>query len=216
MDYHSTIADDESPAGPSPWGSTPPVSPRRNQTGYSTSGTEPAYQYAPPDTSNGSGHEGLTDNGFQRPDTASTEASQPEFDPSQRSEAPQQSEFGGPLDSSSHHQQQQPQLNQGAPQQQSQVSGQDFGSGAPSGQEQQIRRQPYSQYKLQAKITGLERTGRKDPILRFDVHVSSTSRQRRKGVGANTVPRQIYPDSELPNSAMSAACIPSSSSLPST
>jgi len=28
------------------------------------------------------------------------------------------------------------------------------------------------QYKLEAKITGLERTGRKDPILRFDVHVS--------------------------------------------
>ncbi|KAI9842342.1 MAG: Vacuolar protein sorting-associated protein 17 [Sclerophora amabilis] len=28
-------------------------------------------------------------------------------------------------------------------------------------------------YKLQAKITGLERTGRKDPILRFDVHVVS-------------------------------------------
>ena len=27
------------------------------------------------------------------------------------------------------------------------------------------------QHKLQAKITGLERTGRKDPILRFDVHV---------------------------------------------
>ncbi len=27
------------------------------------------------------------------------------------------------------------------------------------------------QYKLQAKITGLERTGRKDPIMRFDVHV---------------------------------------------
>jgi hypothetical protein len=27
-------------------------------------------------------------------------------------------------------------------------------------------------YKIQAKITGLERTGKKDPILRFDVHVS--------------------------------------------
>ena len=26
-------------------------------------------------------------------------------------------------------------------------------------------------YKLQAKVTGLERTGRKDPILRFDVYV---------------------------------------------
>lgn len=31
------------------------------------------------------------------------------------------------------------------------------------------------QYKLQAMITGLERTGRKDPILRFDVHVSIPS-----------------------------------------
>jgi hypothetical protein len=31
--------------------------------------------------------------------------------------------------------------------------------------------QPQPHYKLQAKITGLERTGRKDPILRFDVHV---------------------------------------------
>lgn len=30
------------------------------------------------------------------------------------------------------------------------------------------------QYKLQAKVTGLERTGRKDPILRFDVHVLSS------------------------------------------
>jgi PX domain len=31
-------------------------------------------------------------------------------------------------------------------------------------------RQP-PQYRLQAKITALERTGRKDPVLRFDVHV---------------------------------------------
>jgi hypothetical protein len=36
------------------------------------------------------------------------------------------------------------------------------------------------QYKLQAKITGLERTGRKDPILRFDVHVSPESPKRVK------------------------------------
>jgi hypothetical protein len=31
------------------------------------------------------------------------------------------------------------------------------------------RQQP--QYKLQAKVTSLERTGKKDPILRFDVYV---------------------------------------------
>lgn len=30
---------------------------------------------------------------------------------------------------------------------------------------------PVPTYKIQAKITGLERTGKKDPILRFDVHV---------------------------------------------
>lgn len=35
----------------------------------------------------------------------------------------------------------------------------------------QVQEPKGPQYKLQAKITGLERTGRKDPILRFDVHV---------------------------------------------
>lgn len=33
-------------------------------------------------------------------------------------------------------------------------------------------RPPAPAYKIQAKITGLERTGKKDPVLRFDVHVS--------------------------------------------
>ncbi|KAK6532720.1 Vacuolar protein sorting-associated protein 17 [Arthrobotrys megalospora] len=39
-----------------------------------------------------------------------------------------------------------------------------------AGQQQQQR--PLVQYKLRAKVTGLERTGRKDPILRFDVHTN--------------------------------------------
>ncbi|KAF2201134.1 vacuolar protein sorting-associated protein vps17 [Delitschia confertaspora ATCC 74209] len=34
------------------------------------------------------------------------------------------------------------------------------------------QRQLQQQYKLQAKVTGLERTGRKDPILRFDVYTN--------------------------------------------
>ena len=33
-------------------------------------------------------------------------------------------------------------------------------------------KQPTPVYKIQAKITALERTGKKDPVLRFDVHVS--------------------------------------------
>lgn len=35
-------------------------------------------------------------------------------------------------------------------------------------------KRPQSQYKLQAKITALERTGKKDVILRFDVYVCYT------------------------------------------
>jgi hypothetical protein len=62
-------------------------------------------------------------------------------------------------------------------------------AGRPPPQQQQQRQEPSRyhhpgrqaqenqgpQYKLQAKITGLERTGRKDPILRFDVHVRTRS-----------------------------------------
>ncbi|KAG9579899.1 vacuolar protein sorting-associated protein Vps17, partial [Aureobasidium melanogenum] len=39
-------------------------------------------------------------------------------------------------------------------------------------QQQQQPQQPRKQYKLQAKITALERTGRKDPVLRFDVYTN--------------------------------------------
>ncbi|RVD84694.1 uncharacterized protein DFL_006424 [Arthrobotrys flagrans] len=37
---------------------------------------------------------------------------------------------------------------------------------------QQVQQRPSVQYKLRAKVTGLERTGRKDPILKFDVHTN--------------------------------------------
>ncbi|KAF2084103.1 vacuolar protein sorting-associated protein-like protein vps17 [Saccharata proteae CBS 121410] len=40
------------------------------------------------------------------------------------------------------------------------------------GQGSQRAQKNVPQYKLQAKITGLERTGRKDPILRFDVYTN--------------------------------------------
>lgn len=44
----------------------------------------------------------------------------------------------------------------------------------PPQQQQQNPSQQRSQYHLQAKITGLERSGRKDPIHKFDVHVRHT------------------------------------------
>jgi hypothetical protein len=42
----------------------------------------------------------------------------------------------------------------------------------------QQQRQHMPQYKLQAKITGLERSGKKDPILKFDVYVCLRARIR--------------------------------------
>lgn len=163
MDYRSSIADDEHPAASSPWGSSPPASPRRNVTSYTTIGSDATPE--PQHSSNGLSDD-LNTNAFGRPDTASSTASGTEHDASQASDPShqsQQSTFGPPLD-------QQDSEEQGSLQQ-PQAHGKPPGSGAPAGQEQH-RRSNYPQFKLQGKITGLERTGRKDPILRFDVHVS--------------------------------------------
>lgn len=45
-------------------------------------------------------------------------------------------------------------------------------------QQQPQQRQHMPQYKLQAKITGLERPAKKDPILKFDVHARSEPQER--------------------------------------
>lgn len=41
----------------------------------------------------------------------------------------------------------------------------------PHAEQRQASRPPAPTFKIQGKITGLERTGKKDPILRFEVHV---------------------------------------------
>lgn len=181
MDYRSSLADDEHSAGASPWGS-PPTSPHRNPPAqYGSLASEATYGYdADADPNNGMQHDDLTANAFAQPNTASGPTPAPEYAPSQSYEESQQSGFGDspPLNHGSEAanfgagndaaQQQQPSQHQGqAP---------DVGmSAGQQGQQPQARKPTYPQYKLQAKITGLERTGRKDPILRFDVHVQPPS-----------------------------------------
>ncbi|KAI1805269.1 vacuolar protein sorting-associated protein Vps17 [Daldinia bambusicola] len=152
MDYRSTIADDEHPAGASPWGSSPPSSPRRNESTFSSLGNEPSpslpYQYPAGDSSNGFAHEDPGVNAFGRPGTASSTASTPAYDPPEQP-APSEGQQEQPAGSE---------------------AGQHQPVTPPKSQPQARPRGP--QYKLQAKITGLERTGRKDPILRFDVHTN--------------------------------------------
>jgi hypothetical protein len=76
----------------------------------------------------------------------------------------------------------------------------------------QNARQPAPVYKIQAKITALERTGKKDPILRFDVHVRSICTST--GSSANSVARPISPNLEPPSIVMLGEHIPSLSNWP--
>jgi hypothetical protein len=76
---------------------------------------------------------------------------------------------------------------------------------------------PPAQNKLQAKVTGLERSGRKDPILRFDVYVSRSSiLSVYLSILTDIRDRPTSPSSEPRNSVTYDAPMASSSSLPST
>ncbi|KAI1308168.1 hypothetical protein F5Y03DRAFT_351524 [Xylaria venustula] len=164
MDYRSSIPDDEAAAGASPWGS-PPATPQRNATSYgsiSSSQSPTPYQYGGREPGNGFAHEDSGIDAFRRPNTASSTASATEYNASEQSEPSQQPGLGSESQTDA------------PPQQPPQGESSDNGSSNAQGiqQAQQPRRPPGPQYKLQAKITGLERTGKKDPVLRFDVHTN--------------------------------------------
>ena len=168
MDYSASIQEDH-PAGTSPWGSSPVASPQhprtnsfgahgevppsptpyisnQSSTGFSSDDTLGGGSYQGPESSVGEGS--VTESDGHRPNTADSIRSQPEQQqtyPGQQQQAPPQPQY-------------QAQPHRSEPQRYHQTNRQ--------GQQPQA-----PQYKLQAKITGLERTGRKDPILRFDVHV---------------------------------------------
>lgn len=153
MDYSHN--DDGYPGGSSPWAS----SPQHNRTSFGQPPTSdlPSSPLPPPASPYGQDSEQygyMGDNAQQnRLGTASTEndesypAQQQQQQPSQ--DAPQ-------LPQHPHAQQQAPQAGQ---------QPQRYHGTRPQRQQQH--------YKLQAKVTGLERNGKKDPIIRFDVYVCS-------------------------------------------
>lgn len=166
MDYSSSIHDPENPTGASPWGNSPQSSPRRTRTdfGANDNGEPPLFQSEVSHNGSTNGQDRGFDSGeaeYRRPTTASTadsrtDENEPLGSQQQQYEQPrQQSQQQYPTQDTPKHAADQAHGQQGQEQQ----------------QQQQQRRPPQPQYKLQAKITGLERTGRKDPILRFDVHV---------------------------------------------
>ncbi len=154
MDYSASIHDPDHPAEASPWGSSPGHTPEHSRTSFPAA----INDYSAGVESNGLANES-EDGGFgggdaseyQRPDTASTAN---EEEPVVSGEQNQGFQGHAPVDQEPHHHQEQaPVPSKTTP------------------EEQQARRPAQPQFKLQAKITGLERSGRKDPIMRFDVHV---------------------------------------------
>ncbi|KAH8667379.1 hypothetical protein BGZ60DRAFT_470231 [Tricladium varicosporioides] len=160
MDYSSSIHDADNPAGASPWGSSPVTSPRRARTSsYGTAGEAPPsplpYNTNPASNGSYSQEDTTGGEGFNRPESSAGTESVAESD--QRPDTaqsihsqPDQNTASGQTAVHQHRPE---------PQRYHQVA-------------RQAQQPPGPQYKLQAKITGLERTGRKDPILRFDVHTN--------------------------------------------
>ncbi len=168
MDYSTLPNDPDHPGGSSPWSTSPQAS--RTTFSRSTTGDipqSPLPSQTPYGSAVGPGHtqgdssdsETLVQEGASRPQSSGPSATR-EDDEGQR-----QSDLAERLQSPQIGEQRQ---QNAQPQQQRSAQGQPQRYHGSRGS-----RQNAPQYKLQAKVTGLERTGRKDPILRFDVHVSA-------------------------------------------
>lgn len=221
MDYSASIHDADHPAGASPWGNSPTASPEANQGTFGTPRGEDSLAsptaFGSQISGNGFGGEadedvfGPPDHGFgRRPDTASTVSEGDTH--TQTSETEGGDSRAGAFN------------NENVSPTQSHDPNRFSGDTARASQEQeqahaqaqgQIRKSTQPQYKLQAKITGLERAARKDPILRFDVHVSLNVSLLCLFSGADCC-RPTSPSSERPNSEMSGACTLNLSSWPNT
>ena len=166
MDYSAASTDTETLHGASPWGSS---SPRADRTGFTApdSPTSPVAASRPQHAHNQS-QDSITGNPFANEggsagvgpgsvDTSTADSSQA----AQAPPAPQPHELGSDAGS-------QPTLHTHQQRQQ---------SAKPGAVRYQNARQHrlVPAYKLQAKVTALERTGRKDPVIRFDVYVRSDS-----------------------------------------
>jgi hypothetical protein len=147
MDY--SAHDSDLPDGGDPWASSPKHN--RQSFGQPPTSDIPSSPLPPQASPYGQGSEQYGYMGDQdahnRPNTASSNGDHPQPPQVAGQDAPQS--------------QQQPQAHQQAPAQGQQP--QRYHGTRPQRQQQH--------YKLQAKVTGLERNGKKDPILRFDVYV---------------------------------------------
>ena len=155
MDYSDAAAD---PAlhDSSPWGSS---SPRANRSGFNA--TVPDSPVPIRGHSHNQSQDSISANPFASepgtPAARQPDPPSPEIQASQQQSQEAPSTAAPSQDAPSHQQsqqQKQPQMRPGA-----------------ARYHNARQQRPVPAYKLQAKVTALERTGRKDPIFRFDVYV---------------------------------------------
>ncbi|KAH0496733.1 hypothetical protein TgHK011_004080 [Trichoderma gracile] len=149
MDYSASIHETEDPAA-SPWGNTPGSSPQHDRTSFASltgDAPVPAFPYTPQPSN---GDDVFPQSGSITP----TAGGEGDFGDAGVAAASSETET----------------VSQTA---ESEAAQSTASTEAPSEEpQQQPRKPPQPQFRLQAKITGLERTGKKDPILRFDVHTN--------------------------------------------
>lgn len=168
MDYSSLPTDSDHPAGTSPWQSSPQPNsrPSFNATESARLSSTVSQHSSYINTSQRRSDEDVSDQ------ETSIDGSYPQHlgengASTENGSSPEISQSVQPSDDQGFRQQQQPQHRHPQSQQQQRATGPNryHGTNRPP------QRQTPPQYKLQAKIVGLERTGRKDPVLRFMVQV---------------------------------------------
>jgi hypothetical protein len=181
MDYSTVSSDLEQPGGTSPWASTSPRADRStfsHPTSDTSSSPTPGQQQTPSRPGNGSPSANRFPSVSTNVSTSSAglAAADDDTDSPDLSEQLQSAQLGDP-DYLGDHEPTPFQQQQAQQAQQAQQEAQRYGAqqqqryAAARYQPGQRPQRPMPAYKLHAKITALERTGRKDPVLRFDVHV---------------------------------------------
>lgn len=172
MDYSSLPNDNDHLPGTSPWQSSPkPVSRSSfiNSERDSTPSPPSAKRSSYASTSQGHSEEDGSDQDTvteDRNQSRATENALPENGTSSESAHKQQQRPQEENEHEDQYQQYHEQRSQQSPHQQRGTVPNRY-----HGNTRSVQRANLPQYKLQAKITGLERTGRNDPVLKFDVHV---------------------------------------------
>ena len=170
MDYSSLPNDPDHPIGSSPWQSSPqPTSKAFSASEPSSAPSSPLAKHSRPKTDSAPAGDQEHSDENNRVSRSIDEERQISSE-----ESIAQPTTNGDAKTIPENAEQPPQAQQQQRQQsrQSQQQQRTAPNRYHGGAARQPQRQNLPQYKLQAKITSLERTGRKDPVLKFDVHVS--------------------------------------------